>query len=218
MQKNNDIPYITSLLPQFNARDANTFGEFYSFLYHELYYYTNSLYKSSSQTSEDAIQDAFLYIWEHSSLSFDNLTRLKSYLYLIIRNDFLSSCRKDRITEANRTNYIYEEDFYISLATESEIFAVIPTALNMLPTDCARILKLFLEGWNLREISEQTGLPISTIHSKKDKAISILRQKLKKETFLIILYFLPQFHYYSTAHQSKILKGEPVIKEMSQRI
>ena len=111
MQKNNDIPYITSLLPQFNARDANTFGEFYSFLYHELYYYTNSLYKSSSQTSEDAIQDAFLYIWEHPSLSFDNLTRLKSYLYLIIRNDFLSSCRKDRITEANRTNYIYEEIF-----------------------------------------------------------------------------------------------------------
>ena len=115
MQKNNDIPYITSLLPQFNARDANTFGEFYSFLYHELYYYTNSLYKSSSQTSEDAIQDAFLYIWEHPSLSFDNLTRLKSYLYLIIRNDFLSSCRKDRITEANRTNYIYEEDSNYSL-------------------------------------------------------------------------------------------------------
>ena len=186
----NEIPEDESvILDKINRREANVLGKGYSMMYPELYHYAYSLHKNKDD-AKDAIHDAFLYLWEHDKIQFDSLAKMKSYLYVLMRNDFVSRLRKNKVQQEYAEGCLYEKDYYMYQAAEAEIFTIIPTALKMLPEECARVLKLLLEGWNLREISEKTGTPLSTVHFLKGKAISILRTKLDKDKLLLLMSFL----------------------------
>lgn len=175
------------LIRRFNDRDAEAFGELYRKLYSTLYYFARTLYKSSSENAEDAVQDAFLRIWEHAEVKFESMAKIKSYLYLTIRNDFISHVRHAKIVESNKDSYLYEKDYYVYRAAEAEIFTVLPEALGLLPEECAHILSMLLEGYTLKEVSEKTGMPVSTVHHKKDQAIAILKEKVGKDLLSVLL-------------------------------
>ena len=177
------------IIRKINERASDALSKIYPAMYPELYYYSYSLYKETDN-AKDAIQDAFLYLWEHPKIQFDSLQKLKSYLYVLIRNDFISSLRKSKTQKEHQDSYLYENDYYVYQAAEAEIFTIIPAALRMLPEECARILKLLLEGWNLKEVAEKLGMPTSTVHFQKQRAISILRAKLSKDKLLLLAFLL----------------------------
>lgn len=82
------------------------------------------------------------------------------------------------VEKANR--YIADDrDFFIINAAEAEVFSFIPSALNILPLECAKSFKLFLEGWNIEEIAEQLGKKKSTIYNQKNDSLELLRKKFK---------------------------------------
>lgn len=177
------------IIRKINERTSDSLAKVYPKIYPELYYYSYSLYKNADD-ARDAIHDAFLYLWEHPKIQFDSLQKMKSYIYVLIRNDFVSWLRKSKMQEEHKDNYLYEKDYYVYQAAEAEIFMIVPTALKMLPEECARILKLLLEGWNLKEVAEKLGMPVSTVHFQKQRAISILRSKLSKDKLLLMVFLL----------------------------
>lgn len=167
------------LLKKFNNRERDVFGEIYDHYYKEIYYYTSSLYTNSGTDAKDVIQDVFLEIWQNRKLKFDSLKGIKSYIYFVIKNKFRMHYNHLKVVEkANR--YIADDrDFFIINAAEAEVFSFIPSVLNILPSECAKSFKLFLDGWNIEEIAEQLGKKKSTIYNQKNDSLELLRKKFK---------------------------------------
>jgi RNA polymerase sigma-70 factor (ECF subfamily) len=75
------------------------------------------------------------------------------------------------------------------MIAENEILSVLSSSLDLLPTECAKVFKLCLDGWEIKEIADQLGKSESTVYKQKKEAITILRKKLSKDKlfFLILL-------------------------------
>lgn len=100
-------------------------------------------------------------------------------------------CRHQKTVEKANEFQLKDDNFFIIHAAESEIYSIIPEALNLLPEDCVETFNLFIEGYSVKEIAQKKNKPLSTIYSQRDKSISILKRKLPREKFrIIVMIFL----------------------------
>lgn len=180
MQEKENIKELSLLLKKFNNRDSEVFGEIYNRYYKELYYYTSALYTNTGTDAKDVIQDVFTDIWQNKKLKFDSLIGIKSYIYVVIKNKFRMHFNHMKVVERANNYMADDDDIFIERAAEAEIFSIIPSVLNILPAECAKSFKLFLEGWDIDEIADHLGKKKSTIYNQKNNSLEILRVKCKK--------------------------------------
>lgn len=164
------------LLKKFNNRDSDVFGEIYNRYYKELHYYASTLYAGSDTDPKDIIQDVFIDIWQNRKLQFDSLRGIKSYIYVVIKNKFRMHYNHLKVVEKANRYLVEADDIFVVHAAEAEVFSLIPSALNILPSECAKSFKLFLEGWDVDEIAAHLGKKRSTIYNQKNDALVILRR------------------------------------------
>lgn len=176
-------------LERFNRRESDAFGEMYSIVYKEIYYFTYRLFRSTTIDAKDVIQDLFVKIWTGKN-QFETVSKLKSFLYTSINNSFKMHYKHLKVSSNVHSQLKYENDLCTAYAVEAEIFSLASSALGMLPEDCAESFRLFLEGYSVKEIAQSMKKPISTIYSQREKAISILKSKLPKDKMLLILTLL----------------------------
>lgn len=173
------------LLKRFNNRDNMAFGEVYTQLYDELYHFTARLYRETEIAAGDIIHDTFVYVWEHSTQRFEGINNLKAYLYISIKNRFRNYIVHQRSVE----KFQYESRDFISDVVESETLSIIHQAINALPTECARVFRLHLDGWQVKEIAEKLGKSESTVYAQKQEAISTLKKKLPRHLYTFLSTF-----------------------------
>lgn len=171
------------LLKRFNDRENSAFGEVYRLFYDELHYFSSRLYGEGHPAATDAIHDAFLNLWRTRNL-FEGLGNVKAYILVSLRNGYRNFVRKERSVP------VFDDDYYVTQAIEAEVFSLLPEALGMLPAECARILRMFLEGMDAHEIARFTGKRESTVYNQRNRAIAILKKKLSKDKLLIITALL----------------------------
>jgi len=179
------------LLGYFNDRDSVAFGYFYQKLYKDLYYYAAKLYIDTEVLPEDAIHDIFMTLWNSSNVKFDNLYKLKAYLIISIKNRYRNYLdhqkSKNRYVKFCKEN---QQKFETDIA-EIEVISSINNAIGLLPKECAKIFRLHLDGWEVKDIANKFGKAQSTVYAQKQKAINILKQKLKSiDIKLLMLFFL----------------------------
>lgn len=186
-----DIKDEVLLLEYFNKRDSVAFGYFYQKLYRDLYYYAAKLYVHTEVLPEDAIHDIFVTLWNSKNVKFDNLYKLKAYLIISIKNRYRNYL--DHQKSKNRYVKFCEEnqnEFETNIA-EVEIISAINNAIGLLPKECAKIFRFHLEGWEVKEIADKLGKAQSTVYAQKQRAINILKERLKNIdiNFFTILFF-----------------------------
>lgn len=179
-----------STLSKFNDRDSEAFGEIYSLLYKELYYFINSLYKNTVIQPEDIIQDLFFQIWDDKKRKFTSISHLRAFMFVVIKNGYKQHYNHQKFVDKVHHAISADDDYMIFRAAEAEIFSALPPILDMLPEECAKSLKLSLEGWEVKDIAEKLGKQPSTIYNQRKEAISILRKKLSKDMLIVILSLL----------------------------
>lgn len=189
VDKNNNFD-TQSLLERFNNRDSDAFSELYSLLYKELYYFSNSLYRNTTIEPEDVIQDTFFNIWEERKRKFSSLSHLRAFLFVVIKNSYKRHYNHAKFVTKATDGLVKDDDYMIYRAAEAEIFSIIPQALNMLPSECAKSLKLLLEGYDIKEVAEMLGKQPSTIYNQRKEALTILRKKMGKDTIYLLLLFV----------------------------
>ncbi len=152
---------------------------------------------SSSEEAEDILQDVF-YQFVAGFESIDSLDRVTSWLYSVARNKIIDRYRRDaaRPKKADLAGAISNDDDApltlqdilpdldnspeASLLREA-IWDEIMHALDELPRDQREIfIQNEMEEKSFREISEQTGVSINTLLSRKRYAIIALRKRLQK--------------------------------------
>ena len=176
----------TILLKNFNRRIEKDFGKVYSLFYNDLFYFTAKLYQHTEVEPRDAIHDVFLNLWQSPSLKFERLTDIKAYLYVSLRNHFKSYIRHHQCVEKYKAGQLLDKDSFEVDIIESETLSTFHHILGLLPEERAEILKLFLNGWKAEEIAQKLGKNKQTIYNKKSEAIAYLKNKLSKDSLLLL--------------------------------
>ena len=184
---NEEISKNDHLLLMFNNRDIVAFEEVYKKYYAELTNFAFSLYKDTEIAASDVVHDCLLDIWINKKINFKGISSIKSYIYVIIRNDFKDYLRKKQVESKYCNQLACDSDLFIVKIAENEIYSLVNQAMNLLPDDCAEIFELLLNNWNVKDIAKKINCSERTVYNKKYEAIAILKNKLPNSKLLFIL-------------------------------
>lgn len=180
------------LLNDFNKRNSYAFSFIYKKYYNEFHLYSSTLYVGSTIEPKDAVQDAFMHVWENNSIKFNELINIKAYIIIMIKNRYKNylqhlSCERRYSDKIDMVDNTFETDIL-----ENRIYTKSEEILSLLPNDSAEILRLYIKGWKPEEISIEMNKPIQTIYNKKSEAINFLKSKLNKKELLLLMLLLHQ--------------------------
>lgn len=183
---NPSSPSHDNLLARFNRREDAALGEVYRMFYGDYFHFVSKMLRGSKLDAEDVLHDIFIAIWRNEDRRFDSLLGIKSYVYVSVRNHLrVWAAKHDRMNRY--LSQLADDDFFTVQVAESEVVGLIAHSAELLPEECAKVFKLHLEGWDIKEIAEKLGKSESTVYKQKRQAISILKEKLPPDKLLIIL-------------------------------
>jgi RNA polymerase sigma factor (sigma-70 family) len=151
---------------------------------------------STAEEAEDILQDVF-YQFVAGYETIESLDRVTSWLFSVARNKIIDRYRREstrpkraefsRQTGADDDTPITLQEILPDLGNTPEdaylkevLWDAIVDALDDLPADQREIfIQNEMEDRSFREISEQTGISINTLLSRKRYAILALRKKLQ---------------------------------------
>jgi len=166
--------------------DVKNFDEVFNEYYSMLVAFTNKSI-SDLDTSEDLVQDLFIYLFENRNKIEINGS-IKSYLFQAVFNKCKSHQRK-LITIEKYESQLKEEDFneYRDTLVTTEFEAQLHQAIKRLPTRCQEIFTLSrFDDKSNDEIALQLGISKRTVETQISKAIKVLRKKISPENFFMI--------------------------------
>ncbi|MEG0499621.1 MAG: sigma-70 family RNA polymerase sigma factor [Rikenellaceae bacterium] len=109
------------------------------------------------------------------------------FTYISVKNkfrDYISHRKcKDKFHDAMRLT----DDYFISQIAESETLSIITEAVKALPAECAKVFRMFIDGWEVKDIATSLNKSQSTVYAQKQEAITILKKKFPKDKLLLIM-------------------------------
>ena len=159
--------------------------------YHKLLYVLVYKYLKSTYSSEDAVQQVFLKLWEARSLLMVNVN-LRNYLYTMLKNHVLNEIRNNNSAVEKNYEIVqsapeYEDELLIKIE-EQDMMSHFYQAIDHLPEQKRQVCLYKLKG-NLsnQEIDDKMNISVPTVKSQYAQAIKILRAHFER-LFLFLLY------------------------------
>lgn len=171
-----DAENDTRLLQRFNKREPEAFGRIYACFYDGLHLYGRMLFGKTDLDVKDVLQDIFLSLWL-SDTRFDDMIKLKGYLVIAMKNRYRSHIRH-QVYEMK-----YDREISLELgigidAGHTHMRGNLLELLNLLPEECARVMGYYIDGYRPEEIARALHKNIQTVYNTKQRAISLLKQKI----------------------------------------
>lgn len=157
------------------------FQEYYPVFVHFAQKYVKDIY-----SAEDIVHDVILELYS-SKRHFDNLEKLKTFLYHSVKNRAINHIRHENA----KLHYIQEsmfrenEEFFLDAIIEEEVYFLMNKALKDFPNQIQNVYELALQGKSNEEIARSLNLSLDSVKSYKKRGKQILKEKLKG-----LLYFL----------------------------
>lgn len=174
----------------FNKRDEKSYEYVYNLFYDELYYFASRLYVRTEVVPADVIQDVFLSIWGNKDTKFQSIENIKNYLFLSLRNRYIKYWEHKKHVDKYAYSISNDSDYFTSEMIEVEVISKLSLMINTLPSECAKVFRLYLEGYDTKDIADKLGKAPSTIYNQRKEAISIIRKKFPNELLMVALYLL----------------------------
>lgn len=159
--------------------------------YHKLLYVLAYKYLKSTYSSEDAVQQVFLKLWEARSLLMVNVN-LRNYLYTMLKNHVLNEIRNNNSAVEKNYEIVqsapeYEDELLIKIE-EQDMMSHFYQAIDHLPEQKRQVCLYKLKG-NLsnQEIADKMNISVPTVKTHYAQAIKILRVHFER-LFLFLLY------------------------------
>jgi RNA polymerase sigma-70 factor, ECF subfamily len=133
--------------------------------------------------ADDLVQDCVERALRKQHL-FDETRNLKTWLFTILRNLFVSGLRRKtgEMATKNVDDLVAGEDATLPEQEQGLAVAEIGQALDRLPAAHREVVLLVaLEEMSYREVAEITGVPIGTVMSRLSRARASLRTLLKDD-------------------------------------
>ncbi len=178
------------LYSRFNKRDSSAFNEVYLLVYREIYAYAHKLFCATEIDPSDVIHDIFIAIWDLKELKFSDSKGIKAYLYASIKNRFKNYIAHQKHVD-NYSKDVMLNEFHLNFkAIESEFQVLLLEKIESLPSDYAHVIKLYLEGWNKKEIAEKLQITEKSVYNRRNKAVEMIKKSIKLDCLYIFCNLL----------------------------
>jgi RNA polymerase sigma-70 factor (ECF subfamily) len=131
-------------------------------------------------SAEDLIQETYLKAWKNRT-AFRSGTSFKAWLFTIMKNTFVNQYHRKANTQKRKGE--------VSMITDAENNAVgiddvasrmitkdVNKAIHSLPVVFKRPLKLYIEGYQYKEIADMLKLPLGTVKCRIHFARKLVRK------------------------------------------
>ena len=163
------------------------FKELFDEFYQALCVFALTYVKDQVQAA-DIVQEVFIKYWNRRG-DFDNLFKVKSFLYTVVRNDCLNTIR-DKKEIREDISLIESDAFFVDNLVEEEAYRIFYNAVESLPLQTREVIQLTLDGFKNAEIAVHMGIAESSVHTLKKLAYKKLKVTLKDYYYLVFI-FLP---------------------------
>ena len=177
-----------NLIAQIKEGNTLAFKQFFDSYYAPLCAYLLNFTKDN-HASEDMAQLVFVDFWNKRG-TIEIRSSVKSYLYKMAYNQFLTSLRQQKKEASVLEQLKYEALQTITMPTEAELEQKkqrLWRVIEQLPERCQEIVKLKMEGLKYREIADALGLSIKTVESQMRVAFIKIREDYKEDLLLFLL-------------------------------
>ena len=131
------------------------FKELFDEFYQALCVFALTYVKDQVQAA-DIVQEVFIKYWNRRG-DFDNLFKVKSFLYTVVRNDCLNTIRNNK--EIREDISLIESDaFFVDNLVEEEAYRIFYNAVEALPLQTREVIQLTLDGLKNAEIAVHMGI------------------------------------------------------------
>lgn len=145
-------------------------------------------YLNDEVQSKDIAQEAFIRLWGKRE-EFNDIVSVKSYLYTTVRNlslNFIRDHRKSVEMPGNLPDRA-EADFK-SIIIEEEAIHSLYAAIDRLPAQTSRVIRMSLKGIKNQEIANELGISVNSVKTLKYNALNTLRKELKGMAWLMLFW------------------------------
>ena len=175
-------------LTAFKEGREEGFNYFFEEYYAALTYHAFRIVKNMP-VAEEIASEAFIKLWERHQ-GFDRIASIRSFLYTTTHNAGLNWLRQQKRTSERLKELAYLSEYAelnkFQSIVETETYREIFIAIRSLPSQCRKIFKkLYVEGKDYKQIAEELGLAVSTVHNQKARGITLIRKKIA----LSVLFF-----------------------------
>lgn len=131
-----------------------------------------------TDAAQDIAQNVIIKFWENR-YDYQEFNAIDNFLYTMVKNEALNYLRGVR-REGERYDKLefeeYEDPKVLNLLITEDINQMLSHAINMLPAQSARIMRLVLSGYENKEIAQIMGISVNSIKTLKYGAIRKLRE------------------------------------------
>ncbi len=146
------------------------------------------------EQAKDVAQDAFVSLLEHQGAMSDHPAAIKAFLYSSVKYGCLNRLRHQQVEKRYEQSHplpLTDGKHILSAMIDAEILGEVREALHALPTGCALVLrKGYLEGLKNPQIAKELGISVNTVKSQKQRALTLLRERLSPQAMMLLLPFL----------------------------
>jgi RNA polymerase sigma-70 factor (ECF subfamily) len=139
--------------------------------------------------AEEIVQETFYRVWDRSLSFHEHKGSFTSWLFRIARKLAIESLRRQKIrpqavASEQEQEHIERTTIASVNVAEAAWIAIKPeqiqTAVTQLPDDQRQVIELaYFNGMTRREIAEETGIALGTIHTRARLALQKLQQALQ---------------------------------------
>ena len=142
----------------------------------------------NEEAAEDIVQEAFIKLWEKRT-TYNDIPCLKTFLYVSVKNLWFNHIRNKKNTIDYTSQELQNKEvIFKNHLIEEETYRIIDDAVNALPPQSKKIIKMHLEGKQNKEIAETLNISVNSVKTLKYNALYTLKHSLKDYFYLLILF------------------------------
>ncbi|MGE6397373.1 RNA polymerase sigma factor [Chryseobacterium scophthalmum] len=182
-----------ALLSQFQSGDRFAFDRIFTMHHSSLVFFANRLLLNiGMEISKEIVLDVFLKLNERRE-AFQTLSNIKAFLYISVKNSCIKVIEKEKVLQKRfdlyTKNFNEFEKNVLDSIVQTEVYTELYHAIDLLPEQYRVIMSRIVGGDTPKEISEELGIPVSTINTQKSRAISLLRKSLSGAGIALLLIY-----------------------------
>jgi RNA polymerase sigma-70 factor (family 1) len=171
---------------------------------HDKYYYQMwlwaSKYTRNETLAEELVSDCFIRLWERRQHIFIEKS-LKSYLYLMLRNQIVSQARKSKHKLVIGYDKLPDMPDDVTISNQ-DYYAALYKAILKIPEQRRKILELAaFESFTYKEIAAQMDISVNTVKTQMGRAYQFLKEELDPNNFMLFHLFIKKKN---TCQQNKL--------------
>lgn len=175
MVENREQDTSVSLLECFNKREASAFATVYTRFFVELHAYALRLYRNTAIAPEDAVQDAFAYLWESRQVTFDHLFKIKAFLLVVIKNRYFHALEHLGVVDRYRSVAEHETDFENDVLYGEQLAALMES-VERIADPGRKVIKYYMAGYEAEDIAKEMQINVQSVYNIKSQTIRLLKK------------------------------------------